>query len=390
MWGISLVVIPFIGFGVIAITQMFAGTSPGNLGLQSTTLLIDQQLPKQIDAPWVWRELEKRVATGTLLQEEADAAVRQLIAHMKATKPEGWDQPLSWQKDFIASARRNGLLSDSVTFELCDAFYGPDPRIQPLPRIREGTSQFDMEIEYGSPWSSHTGVDLSLLWHVDRVLLNGSPIKVEQRYNDRGRWGGLHNGTVPVGDHEVTFEVTCAYIDSAKLIGIDSGSLPPARWPNTAKRWKRTVSAPFRVFTADESLVRLTTDPNLNPRSGIQVKRCVVQTGNDNTKKVILELDLSGALSMSWDVSITLAGTEIPLGSRWVAQRKNGQASGGSGLSANIESLDPVIEYADITLTPAPEHIEHRSEVTEIWGKPITLSGVPVERIDLEVQPPIE
>jgi len=141
------------------------------------------------------------------------------------------------------------------------------------------------------------------------------------------------------------------------------------------------------VFNVDEPLVKLSTNANLDPRGGIQVKRCVVQADEAKKKKVIVEMALSGITSMSCDVSITLAGQTIPLGSQWIAHSANGNTTmrGSSNLSAIIESLDPVIEYADITLTPAPKHIEHRPEVTEIWGKPITLSGVLVERLDLEV-----
>lgn len=389
LWGITLIVIPFIGLGVIGVSRMFVGTSPNNLAMQSTSVLINQQLPKQLDAPWVWRELEKRVAAGTLSNNEAEAAVGQLIAHMKATKPQGWDQPLSWQQGFLASVRRKGLLSDSVTFEFCDAFYGPEPTVSPLRRLREGTSQFDLEVEYGSPWSTHTGLDLTLLWHIDQVLLDGTPLKVEQRYKnrDRGSWSGSHSGVIPIGDHQVTLEMTCAYVDGAKLIGLDNSNLPPTRWPKTAQRWKRTISIPLKVFTADETIVALTTDTNLDPTSQIQVKRCVIQADKGTKNKVIVELSLDTTVAMSCDVSITLAGTNIPLGSRWVALREGGRSSGGNNLTAIIESLDPVIEYADIILTPAPEHIEHRAEVKEIWGKPIKLFSVPVERLDLEVQP---
>jgi hypothetical protein len=216
--------------------------------------------------------------------------------------------------------------------------------------------------------------------------LDGEPLQIESSDTHTTGWFGYHKGNVSPGEHELTFEFTCAYVDQAKLIGLDAVNLPPTRWPNAAKKWTRKVSAPLKVFTADEPLVKLTTDAKLDPRSGIQVKRCVVQADEANKKKIILEMDIGGTTSMSCDVSITLAGQTIPLGSQWSARSDNGSTtSGGSNLSAIIESLDPVIEYADITLTPAPRHIEHRPEVTEIWGKPITISGVLVERLDLEV-----
>ena len=103
---------------------------------------------------------------------------------------------------------------------------------------------------------------------------------------------------------------------------------------------------------------------------------------------MIVELEFTPALSipLSCDVSITLAGRTTRLGSKWIVRRANGSTSGGTNLQAVIESLDPSIKVADITLTPAPKYIDQRSEVTEIWGKPITLYNVPIERIDLETQ----
>jgi hypothetical protein len=37
-----------------------------------------------------------------------------------------------------------------------------------------------------------------------------------------------------------------------------------------------------------------------------------------------------------------------------------------------------------VILTPNPRHIEHRSEVSEIWGEKTILKNVPIERLDLE------
>ncbi len=386
VWGICLIVLPFVGFGTIALTQMFVGTSPSNLRTQTTANLIDQQLPKQLDAPWVWRELEQRLAAGNLSQEEAESAVGKLIANMRATKPEGWDQPLSWQRDFLASAEQAGLLSDEVITDLADAFYGPTATIRPLPRLRQVNNGFEIEIDYGSSWGEHSTAVPALLWQVDRVLLDGQPVKVEQLHRHGTSWSGGYEGTVAMGEHEVICEVTCAYVDQAKLIGLDPRRLPSARWPKAIKQWTQTISAPLTVFNDTESLVKLTTDASLDPSGGIRVKRCVIQADQNSTKKVIVELDLGAAVSMSWDVSIVLAGSEVPLGARWVAISENRQSSGGNMLSAKIESLDPLIEIADIRLTPAPEHVEHRPEVKEIWGKQVTLFSVPIERLDLEVE----
>jgi hypothetical protein len=71
---------------------------------------------------------------------------------MKATNPNGYDRPLSRQDDFLKSSLQAGLISDSVFIDLCDAFYGPKPIIQPLPRIRENGQSLEIRIEYGNTW----------------------------------------------------------------------------------------------------------------------------------------------------------------------------------------------------------------------------------------------
>ena len=43
-WGIFLILLPLVGFGVVMFTQMLAGPSPGNLGMQSNADLINKQV----------------------------------------------------------------------------------------------------------------------------------------------------------------------------------------------------------------------------------------------------------------------------------------------------------------------------------------------------------
>lgn len=384
-WGIFLILLPFVGFGVITLTQMYAGPSPGNLGIQSTADLIEKQLPTQMEQPWVWRELERRLAAGSLSKEETESAVGKFIAHMQATKPKGWDQPLSWQDEFLEAADKAGLLSDQLLADLADAFHGPTATIRPFQRLREDNRGFDIEIEYGSDWDP--AAVPTLLWQVDRILLDGEPIELKKAHRSRGRWFNRHEGRIAKGDHKVTCEITCAYVDKSNLIGLNADRLPASRWPKPIKKWKQTISAPLTVFTEDVSLIELTTDAELDPTSGIKVKRCVVQADEGNSKKVIVKLDAGAGVATSWDVSIVLASEEIPLGYRWAIVNERRSLGGGTELSAKIKSLDPGIEIAKIKLIPAPKRIEHRSEAKEIWGKPITIFNVDVERLDLEVEP---
>ena len=100
-------------------------------GLSDAELL--QRLPRQVEEPWVWRELEKRLGSRSLTKKEVNEAVEILIAHMTTKRPNGWDQPLTWFDGFLSNATRAGMISSPVLLELCGAVYGPKPTID-LPR----------------------------------------------------------------------------------------------------------------------------------------------------------------------------------------------------------------------------------------------------------------
>lgn len=387
-WGGMLLAMPLLGWGLLFTLQYFAGPSPGNLGVLSTRRLIDQQLPNQIDQPWVWNELQRRLQAGSLSPQEVDDAVRQLTAHMTATRPQGWDQPLSWQSSFLTEASQADSISDRALLGLCDAFYGPKPLLQPLPRIRAGASGFDIMVHYGSTWGDHTGLALELVWEVGQPRLDGKPLDVRQLHKNGEQWWGRYEGTLPAGQHELVLDFDCAYIERAKLIGLDAGNLPTSGWPKPTKQWKQTITAPLKVYSAEEPIVRLATDPAWDPlKSGsIRIDRFVVQTYRDGKKKLILQTDLSAAIlvPLSFDVSARLHDQSLPFGGQWSVNDAGSQRSGSNPLTAVVETLDPDIRQADILFTPNPRHIEHLPEVSEIWGKQIILRGVPLERLDLE------
>lgn len=389
-WGGVLLVMPVLGFGMLFVAQYFIGPSPSGLRGVSTQELIQQRLPKQIDEPWVWRELAYRLGAGKLSQQEVDDAVKRLISHMKATRPQGWDRPLSWQDDFLKPANQAGKISEPVLFALCDAFYGPKPVVQPLPRVREGQQQgFGIDVKYGSTWSRHSGLGVELLWEVTRVLLDGKPLNVRKNHKHGEQWSGYYDGSLGAGDYEVTVEIQCAYVDPNKLLGQNIHDLPAKLWPKARRQWQLSASAPLKVYTKDVPIVPLTTDPGRDPNKngGIRVSRFVVQPDRDNSKKVILKTDFSSGLPipLSCDVAVAFHDQTVELGRLWVVRTENHSASSGTQLQKRLDTLAPTVKYADIILTPNPSHIEHRPEVSEIWGAKIILRGVPIERLDLEV-----
>jgi hypothetical protein len=388
VWAGVLLVTPIASTAILAVAQRRIGPSPGGLSVLSTQQLIQRQLPTQVNQPWVWNELERRLQVGSLAPQDVDAAIKKLTSHMTTTRPNGWDQPLSWQGDFVKAAVRAGKISEPVYLALCDAFYGSQPVIQPLPRVREGEPGFAVEVAYGNTWGHHSGLGAELVWEVRRVLLDRQPLDVRQNCKLGQRWSAYHDGSLKAGDHELTVEVECAYIDQDQLIGLNAADLPANRWPKARKRWKQSVSAPMKVYSASERIVPLNTDSRRDPNrsGGMKIERLVAQADQAGAKKIILRVAYTPELTipLSCDVAVVLPGQTVQLGGQWVVQERNYQASGGSQLEARIDTLDASVKDAEIILTPNPKHIEHRPEVSEIWGGKIILQHVPIERLDLE------
>ena len=157
----------------------------------------------------MWTELANRLSKQALSKQETEDAIQELIAYMKKTRPAGWDQPLSWQKDFVRAAVQAKMISGKVFLDLCDAFYGPKPVAQPLPPIRQGKSSFQLIIRYGNPWSHESGLGVGLLWDVQQVQMDGRPLSFRQTNVLGDQWLGLCDGNFEVGDHEITVEIEC-------------------------------------------------------------------------------------------------------------------------------------------------------------------------------------
>jgi hypothetical protein len=245
-WGIGLMLMPPVMYGAMAVFL-----PRGNaLSLITTKRLIERRLPQQIDEPWVWNELETRLKNEKLSRDEVDAVLTELASYMRRAQPYGWDQPLVWQRDFASSAIGAKLVSKKVYLDLCDAFFGK-PQVTPIAPIKAREEGFRIGIEYGNTWTDHSGLGVSLLWHVNQVMVDGKPVTLgpAQRYADD--WSATVRGKLSPGNHEVQIEIECAYVDA--LTGVTYRSkLPVKQWPTALKKWKTTVTAPAKVEGENE------------------------------------------------------------------------------------------------------------------------------------------
>ncbi len=388
-WGWLLFFMPIVGFAVLLIADRYIGSAPGGIGILSNTQLINQRLPQQIEAPWVWQELTLRRQSNSLSQSEVDRAVGKIIAHMKKTKPLGWNSPLHWGGKFLDDAQGAQLISGPVILDLCDAFYGTAPKIGRLTRLREGEATLEMSLSFGNPWSKNSGLPAHLLWTVSQVLVDGQPVNIERPRHFGENWNGNYRGAFDAGDHELTFEVECAYVDSNKLNSIRPGANESYLWPKqTRKTWKKTVKTNFKVFADADTLVKLATNPRDDPTAtgAIQFERLVISPGRKNRKRGILFVRCSESLAtqLSFDTTVTLGNQTFDLGSFLRVHQEDHLVSSGKKMRFRIDTLDSNATSAEVLLTPNPSHAEGIEGVKKIWGKPILFRKVPVVRLDLK------
>lgn len=390
LWAIAILCMPLLGFGTLMLSELFVRPGPGGLGVMTTQQIIATELPQKYDEPWVWNELNARLQNGKLTAAEADAAVVELAKQMKAAKPAGWDSPMHWQDEFIKAASNAGLLSDEAILEFCDAFYGTTPTVESFQRLREGlTRNIHLEVHYGSTWGQHSGLPVHLMWTINKATIDGEPIEFGHRnHNVRSAdFSTYFDRELAAGKHKLDIELDCAYIEADKLFGLDTNNLPADRWPTALKRWTKKLEMPFEVYAGGQQIVKLTTDPQLDPRAvrSIRVDRFVVQKA-DKGYSVAAKLHFGEDLpvSVSMDVVAVVDGQEVELGKSFVLLRDDGRASNGSEHRGELESIDPETIYGDILLVPNPAHIEKYPEAKAIWGKPIRFRNLQLERLDLQ------
>ena len=360
-----------------------ASASPSDYPDIATPLLISKYLPPKVDEPWVWNELETRIRKRTLSPEEANDALQVFIDHMKKSKPGGWDQHLSWQRQFIDNGQKNNLFSDKKMVQFLDGFF-KKPSVD-LARIRENSKKLPFKIRVGSDWSN-SDLGYSLLWNVKSVAIDNQVVKTKVKYRQRSDHSAVYENSLVSGDHELKIVLESAYIEDAKLVGLDTSKLKSSSWPKALKSWEETIVVPFKVYTKDDQIIQLSKDPLNDPREYIT---CSLIAQNDNeTKKMVLQLKIDSSVPISCSFEVTaLVGDdqEISLGHVYRAKRANGRSTGGGTTrSVRLKELAPEIRAADLVLKPYPSAVEKYGDVMEIWGPTIMIKNVAIQRYDLE------
>jgi hypothetical protein len=161
---------------------------------------------------------------------------------------------------------------------------------------------------------------------------------------------------------------------------------PSSDWPPAKRRWTRVTEARLEVFARNAEIVGLTRDPALDPvtSGGLTAKSVIIRRKGQGATAVIL-FDVTDKLPVpiSFDVSLRLAGESISCGSFWNDRSSEHSMGSGDQLGTDLDVPNPQIKEADLILTPNPRRIEAIPGVTNVWGKEVVFTRVPLTRQDL-------
>ena len=119
------------------------------------------------------------------------------------------------------------------------------------PALNEDDTRFDMHLEYGTPWSDNSGLDVQLVWDIKQVQLDGKPVNLSSIQKHFGRQATMTaEAELTPGEHKLDVELECAFVDPARLLGANLDTLTADQWPKVRKRWMAKATVPVQVLPA--------------------------------------------------------------------------------------------------------------------------------------------
>lgn len=394
LWGVILTLMPFFGMGVLGISEPFLATSgPSGLKALSTSLVLKDRLPKDIDSPWVWRELASRVGTSDITSQQADAAIGQLIGFIDTNYPTGCNSPLSWQKDFLLPAYQAQLISKSTSIELCDAYFGNAFQLGFSSKYRSTSELIRFNIEgHQIHWANGAGIPYLPVWSIESLSIDNEQIAfnlVDDRYSHHGRHVSQQSyqldNTLEPGDYKLNAKIQVAYVDPSLLVGINSGFLDKSSWPKPIHEQVIEIQQKLHIYAEKESLVKLTTDPSYHPlkKGYIRVNRLLLQPVGENKSRLIIK----SSESASDEVGYAFTVYAVIDGKRYKLQKYLRTAEHGSsfGIDAPIvERPNEEVTTADLLFEPAIDAFEDNIHVQKLWNQPVWIRNFLLERLDVD------
>ncbi|MAX25407.1 MAG: hypothetical protein CMJ19_12980 [Phycisphaeraceae bacterium] len=109
-----------VGIVTLAVSQT---TGIQALPRTSTPRLIAALNGGNMDEPWHWQELERRMLNGDLSAEQINACLVKLTEHLKTKQPANRG-PLHWANKFIADILNSGKVTDENMVDFFETYYG--------------------------------------------------------------------------------------------------------------------------------------------------------------------------------------------------------------------------------------------------------------------------
>ncbi len=391
VFGVIVFILPFL---LSIIAWFFLSSTrpmgPSILASQSnSTVLTNAQ--RNINQPWAWNELAKRITNGTLTAAESEQALNDLTAYIKVQYPTGMDSPLSWQDGFLKAGYQAGHFSDKALTDFALAYYGAKPTILGIPRLPHDQTRLSFNVEFGNHWAltNHGGIPVELFWVIERVEIDGNPVKLDSTNStSNNRNVSVDVTSLAPGEHELKVQLSAALIDVSSNNPLVPHPDTKNRWPNAMHSWTATADAKLIKLSEKDQPVSLSTDPSLAPGPDDITVNYILAQPEGNRLHLSLELKVKdeyiGALSC--DVSLMLNEQELKLSHMMYIASGSGRSYGNMRQNLYIDGLDPQIKTADVILTPNPRYVYSRTNIEAIWGKPITIKDVPIYRYDLQEQ----
>ena len=394
-----LLLIPTVYF-INRARMVAGGGGPMGLGTQPTSAVL-ASLPANASQPWHWQELEKRLKAGSLTDAEVDAAFAALVKHLNAERAAGKDrQPLHWADDFINPAIAGKRVSQAQLDALCKAYYGDAPRVTMRDRARENEP---ILIEMGhEPW------DLSNMkrcfWLSGVVADGATKLTPKLRYNEQatvtpdmlsgtdGELDLLFAHALAPGEHELTLTYEMGVVPQASSMrGTDGKPGTPEKWPTPIARWQATVKRKITIKPKDASILRLVTDPARDPFKGapLTIEQALARPTSSRGVEIVLRWKAAGtpSLPVSYRVRAQVGEQVVDCGTFLTGSTGRMSFSSSSELRGRVKSLPADVTQINLSFEPEPKGAERYSEVEEMWGSPLEIKDVPLERFDLEKAP---
>ena len=139
------------------------------------------------------------------------------------------------------------------------------------------------------------------------------------------------------------------------------------------------------VVAKDQPLVALVTDPARDPfkSSTIAVEQLLARPSSRGGVEVVIKWKMTGQPTpvAAYHVWLQTPAEKIDYGTLVAGKLADGSINSYSSAKV-VKSLPPDVTTVDVLLTPDPKVAEQHIGLEEIWGQPLEIKGVTLERFD--------